>query len=171
MIMKVKRLHFKEVQRFVFGISVILLSSLIAVSCSKDKDDAVDNYSTPAEAVAGTYIGTVSGGSVTTQDATIVITANSDGTIRIKQPNFTSPEWGDDKIVLEGALVHNIPVSKGTSGYTFNLDEYSSVSGGAFGVTGYIKGSVTNKDVELSFTFNHANLLKDPLVKFTGKKQ
>lgn len=148
---------------------LMALATISAVSFTACSDDDDEPVKTPAEAVAGTYTGSISGNSVVTNDGeTLVITANADGTISLTQPGFYTPNYNDGKWYFTGAAVNKITVEKTEEGYTF-YSKYVSSNGG-MGVNGEVWGTVKGKEITFDYTYYHAGLLDDPLIHFVGKK-
>lgn len=145
------------------------VSSLVLSACSSD-DAEEQTYATPAEAVAGTYIGTVSGNAVETLDnSSLIIKANADGTVTITQPTIQSKGNYNGVNKYAGATVINIPVKKVEGSYV--LEGSYQGSNGAMSVRGEVKGELKGKQLSFDYTYDHLGLLEDPLIHFVGLKQ
>ena len=122
--------------------ALTVLASFTSVACSSD-DEEEQTFATPAEAVAGTYIGTVSGNAVETLDnSTLIIKANADGTVTITQPTIQSKGNYNGVNKYAGATVINIPVKEVDGSYT--LEGNYQGSNGAMSVRGEVKGELKN---------------------------
>lgn len=150
-------------------IALTVFASFTSVACSSD-DEEEQTFATPAEAVAGTYVGTVSGNAVETLDnSTLIIKANADGTVTITQPTIQSKGNYNGVNKYAGATVINIPVKEVDGSYT--LEGNYQGSNGAMSVRGEVKGELKGKTLSFDYTYDHLGLLEDPLIHFVGTKQ
>lgn len=129
----------------------ILVAGFFAVSCSSDND----NTPSPSQSAAGTYKGYVIADSQyfkgnITQNETITITANEDGTATVVYTSSSS-NWGTSTISAA-------TITAGTNGYTISGTGVSTITSHSTGesanydctLTGTI--SADKSDVEMIFT-------------------
>lgn len=145
-------------------IAVAAISSISFIACSSDDDETPPTPKTPAEALAGTWKGTVTGDDAKTDNnAVLIITANANGTIELIQPSFTLKNSNSP---TTGAVVHKVEIEETENGYKF-YHKYISNAGGA-SVVGEVWGTVQGNEITFDYIWNHTGT--DYLLHFKGKK-
>lgn len=139
----------------------MLLIAILAIACKKENEEP-ENF---AKIIEGSYNGSivmsVSGNEMSTSDATVKLTALSDGSISV-----ILPKAGEGAMSLPELTVNNVSVTSSDNS-TYVLNE-TSINQDIY--TGTLSGSVKDGQIEILYAIKPGAMPMSIDFKFTGSK-
>lgn len=133
----------------ILALTAALMMGVTFVSCDKDNDEETTTTTAVAEAVAGSYEGTLImwvGDSRDTTAATITVTKENAQSVSV-----ALPAYGEGRMAIAAFTIEGVGVAQASNTYTLTKECYS-VTPASTEYTGSLNGTVSGGKLQLNYT-------------------